>query len=106
MKSKSEKTAYRYGDCDYESRKCSHASREPEKCPRCGRSDLFCELVPGSGEFRGISNRDRRIAEATRLGFDNIIMPRSNTTQIPEASEYNIIPVGHLNQAFDLIAEL
>jgi predicted ATP-dependent serine protease len=106
MKSKSEKAAFRRGSRDYEFPKCSYVSREPEECPRCGREDLFCGLVPGWGEFRGVSNPDRRNAEATRLGFETIIMPLSNPTLIPEASDYNIIPVGHLNQAFDLIAEL
>ena len=51
-----------------------------------------------SGEIRSINNLDKRIREAEKLGFKNVIIPKSNFV---DKSKYsiNIIEVQRLTDA-------
>jgi len=39
-----------------------------------------------SGEVRGITMVDRRVTEASKMGFDHIILPETNTAHLPKNS--------------------
>ena len=54
-----------------------------------------------SGEVRGVTHCDRRVAEAVRLGFDTILIPAANESQIQEKSA-RIVPVTNLQLALDI----
>ncbi|MCP4632548.1 MAG: DNA repair protein RadA [candidate division Zixibacteria bacterium] len=56
-----------------------------------------------SGEIRGVSNSDRRISEAVRMGFKNIILPSSNKPNNIMQKDIDIIGVRHLRQAFEFL---
>ena len=50
-----------------------------------------------SGEIRGVSNIEKRIAEAQNLGFKNVIIPASNNIQ--GKFKINLIPVKKITDA-------
>lgn len=54
-----------------------------------------------TGEIRGVSNSQRRINEAIKLGFKNIIIPEYNLSDAPK-NKANIIPVKNLRDLFKL----
>jgi len=56
-----------------------------------------------SGDVRGISQIDRRLAEAAKLGLTRAMIPKANEsgTAIPRGME--IIPVGNVEQALQVI---
>ena len=54
-----------------------------------------------SGEVRGVTHIDRRIAEAVRLGFETIIVPSANESQVLEKSA-RIVAVSNLQLALDI----
>ena len=51
-----------------------------------------------SGELRAVSQLDRRVAEAARLGFKRCIVPGTNA-RIPSHKDIQLIPVGTLREA-------
>jgi DNA repair protein RadA/Sms len=56
-----------------------------------------------SGDVRGVSHIDRRLAEAVKLGLTRAIIPEANRTgtMIPEGME--IIPVANIDQTLQVI---
>ena len=48
------------------------------------------------GEVRSVSNIDKRIQEASKLGFKNIIVPSNNLKSIKSKATINIIPVADI----------
>jgi DNA repair protein RadA/Sms len=48
------------------------------------------------GEVRSVSNIDKRIQEASKLGFKNIIVPSNNIKSIKSKANINIIPVADI----------
>ena len=55
-----------------------------------------------SGEVRAITNIERRLTEAAKLGFKTIVLPQSNRTNMAESAEVSslkIIGVRDLNAA-------
>lgn len=54
------------------------------------------------GEVRAVGNTERRIKEAKKLGFSQVIVPKANLTgcQVPGVS---VIGVSNLNEALDVI---
>jgi DNA repair protein RadA/Sms len=53
-----------------------------------------------SGEVRGITMIDRRVAEAAKLGFDTVVMPESNLSLVGE-SEIELIGVRDIQSALE-----
>ncbi|HAS28275.1 MAG TPA: DNA repair protein RadA, partial [Dehalococcoidia bacterium] len=51
-----------------------------------------------SGELRGVSQPERRVAEAARLGFKRCILPSSSARHI-HTKDIQLIPVGTLREA-------
>lgn len=56
-----------------------------------------------SGEVRGVSQADKRVAEAAKLGFTTCVLPAANATQIKEKAGINVIGVKTVRDAIDLI---
>ncbi|MEW6413400.1 MAG: DNA repair protein RadA [Candidatus Zixiibacteriota bacterium] len=55
-----------------------------------------------SGEVRGVTMVDRRINEATRLGFKTMVLPRVNTTQSKDAG-IKLVHADNIQAALDAI---
>ncbi|MBU2491969.1 MAG: DNA repair protein RadA [Bacteroidetes bacterium] len=53
------------------------------------------------GEVRSVSHIDKRIQEAEKLGFENIVIPGNNKKIIKVKSKINIITVDNVNEAID-----
>jgi len=53
-----------------------------------------------SGEVRGVANADRRVTESIRMGFRNLILPSSNSSQLHLTKDIGITSANHLLQAF------
>ena len=56
-----------------------------------------------SGEVRGVSMAAQRVAEAAKLGFTTCILPKVNVGQIKPPSGMQVIGVGTVRDAIDLI---
>ncbi|MEE1010974.1 MAG: DNA repair protein RadA [Acutalibacteraceae bacterium] len=58
-----------------------------------------------AGEIRGVSHCEQRIKEASRLGFNRCIIPKTNYKNISETlkAEIEIIPVRTIREAFEAI---
>jgi DNA repair protein RadA/Sms len=54
-----------------------------------------------SGEVRGVSMADRRINEASKLGFKKIVLPQANITS--NRSDIELIGVDNLQTALDIL---
>lgn len=52
-----------------------------------------------AGELRRVPNLDRRLAEATRLGYENAIVPAGSGTDIPLINGMRVQGVGTLGEA-------
>ncbi|MGE5353271.1 MAG: DNA repair protein RadA [Acidobacteriota bacterium] len=55
------------------------------------------------GEIRSISHIDKRIQEAEKLGFSNIIVPRNNMKSLGVRSGIKVIPVENLTSAINAV---
>ena len=55
-----------------------------------------------SGELRAVSQLDRRIAEAARLGFKRCLVPQTGSKGIPKIKDIEVIPVSTLREAIGL----
>ncbi|MEW6482266.1 MAG: DNA repair protein RadA [bacterium] len=55
-----------------------------------------------SGEIRGISNIEKRIEEASKLGFSSCFLPKSNLDKIKE-KQIELIGVSNIKEAFSLL---
>lgn len=58
-----------------------------------------------SGEIRGVSHGDMRVAEASRMGFSRCLMPASNLPQNQKRGDIQCIGVETLQEAVDAIFE-
>lgn len=61
-----------------------------------------------TGEVRAVSQIDKRISEAMRLGFKSIVIPEGNmklASQVKVSAGFKIIPVSNAQQALDVIFE-
>jgi len=52
-----------------------------------------------SGELRGISQVERRIAEAVRLGFKSCLVPRLKSKSSFDSAQIQLIEVGSVAEA-------
>jgi DNA repair protein RadA/Sms len=52
-----------------------------------------------SGELRSVSQMDRRLNEAARLGFKHCMVPRSGLKSLPPIKEIQLIPVSTVKEA-------
>lgn len=57
------------------------------------------------GEVRGVSNIEKRIAEAEKLGFNHIVIPKANLKSVKKKTKIKIIPVENILKAIEEILE-
>ncbi len=55
------------------------------------------------GEVRGVSNIEKRIAEAEKLGFEQIVIPKANMKSVKKKSKIKIVPVEDVSSAIERI---
>lgn len=64
----------------------------------------FSAEVGLSGEIRAVNRVEQRIAEAEKLGFEQIYIAQGNAKSIdPKKYQIEIIPVGKIDQVFSLL---
>ena len=56
-----------------------------------------------SGEIRAVSQVKARVAEAKKLGFEKIVLPRVLLSQLKDVEGVELIPVSNVREAADLI---
>ncbi len=56
-----------------------------------------------TGEVRAISNADLRVAEAVRMGFTKIILPKHNAKTVADRDGVQLIGVSTVREAFEAI---
>ncbi len=56
-----------------------------------------------SGEVRGVSQAEKRVAEASKLGFTTCVLPQVNVAQIKAAAGIKLVGVRTVREAIDLI---
>lgn len=67
-------------------------------------SMCFAGEVGLSGEIRSVNRIDQRIAEAGKLGFEKMIIPRNNLKSLPKGNQaIEIIPVGKVEDVYRLL---
>ncbi len=55
------------------------------------------------GEVRGVSNIEKRIAEAEKLGFATIIIPKANMKSVKKKTKIKVIAVENVSSAIEVI---
>ncbi|MDZ7763138.1 MAG: magnesium chelatase domain-containing protein [Melioribacteraceae bacterium] len=55
------------------------------------------------GEVRGVSNIEKRIAEAEKLGFEQIVIPKANMKSVKKKSKIKVVPVEDVSSAIEMI---
>lgn len=55
------------------------------------------------GEVRGVSNIEKRISEAEKLGFSTIIIPKANMKSVKKKTKIKIVPVEDIQSAIEEI---
>ncbi|HKV44466.1 MAG TPA: DNA repair protein RadA [bacterium] len=55
------------------------------------------------GEVRAVSRIGGRIAEAAKLGFRRMILPKANLTGVDEPAGVELVGVAHIREALDLL---
>jgi DNA repair protein RadA/Sms len=78
---------------------CAVTSAEHRR-PVEARTLVFGEIGL-AGEVRGVTMADARVAEAKKLGFERVIMPRQNRARLEPAAAagMDVVGVDHLRQA-------
>jgi len=56
-----------------------------------------------TGEVRAVNSIDKRIAEATKLGFDTIIIPKGNEKNLVVSDKVKIHTVSNIREALDIL---
>lgn len=80
---------------------CSIASSFKDKSPKEGY--VAIGEVGLGGEIRSVSQIEKRIQEAEKLGFTNIIIPKTNYKSVKGKYSINVIPVKNV---FDALVEI
>lgn len=64
------------------------------------RGICFAGEVGLSGEIRTVTRIEQRVAEAQKLGFESIIIPKGNLKGVKDTFDINIIEVGKVEEVF------
>ncbi|MDE6867379.1 MAG: DNA repair protein RadA, partial [Muribaculaceae bacterium] len=67
------------------------------------RSTVFAGEVGLSGEIRTVTRIEQRVAEAQKLGFDTIFIPKGNLKGIKDTFTIKIVEVGKVEEVFQHI---
>ena len=69
------------------------------------RNTAFVGEVGLSGEIRTVTRIEQRVAEAEKLGFENIYIPKGNLKGVKDKFKINILEVGKLTDMFRSLFE-
>lgn len=69
------------------------------------RTSAFIGEVGLSGEIRTVTRVDQRVAEAQKLGFKRVFVPRGNLKGIKDTFDIEIIEVGKVEECFRRLFE-
>lgn len=69
------------------------------------RNTAFVGEVGLSGEIRTVTRIEQRVAEAAKLGFTSVFIPKGNLKGIKDAGNIKIIEVGKIEQLFRRLFE-
>jgi DNA repair protein RadA/Sms len=83
---------------------CAVASAERRR-PVSPRTLVFGEIGL-AGEVRAVSLADLRLAEAAKLGFERVILPRPNQERAERRSGLELVGVTHLGQALQAALDM
>lgn len=73
---------------------------------RCGYRLIAFGEIGLTGELRSVSNADKIIAEASRMGYEKVIMPKKNATRLGDKfSNCRIIGVNNIYDAIEAFKE-
>lgn len=73
---------------------------------RCGYRLIAFGEIGLTGELRSVSNADKIIAEASRMGYEKVIMPKKNTARLGDKfSNCRIIGVNNIYDAIEAFKE-
>lgn len=64
--------------------------------------DCFVGEVGLTGEVRRVTKPEQRIQEAEKLGFNRIIMPKSNLTGLNMKTDIEVVGVQHIKEALNI----
>ncbi|MBE6756924.1 MAG: DNA repair protein RadA [Ruminococcaceae bacterium] len=56
-----------------------------------------------TGEIRAVSHAEARVAEAARLGFTRVLLPRQNAAAVTPRTDIEIIGVQNVREAFEML---
>ena len=56
-----------------------------------------------TGEVRAISQAERRVKEASKMGFSRCLLPKNNVTQLSSDSNLECIGVDSIEKALDFL---
>ena len=70
--------------------------------PLDARSIVFGE-VGLSGEVRPVANGEERLREASKHGFENVILPKANMPKCGAYKGLKLVPVSHLADTLDAL---
>jgi len=66
-------------------------------------TDCFIGEIGLTGEIRRVTRIDQRVAEAAKLGFTKIYLPKNNMSGLAKQAGVQLIPVETLSQVLDKI---
>ncbi|MDE5924325.1 MAG: DNA repair protein RadA, partial [Muribaculaceae bacterium] len=69
------------------------------------RTTAFIGEVGLSGEIRTVTRVDQRVAEAAKLGFTRIFVPRGNLKGVKTDGGIDIVEVGKVEECFRRLFE-
>ncbi len=73
---------------------------------RCGYRLIAFGEIGLTGELRSVSNADKIIAEASRMGYEKVIMPKKNAAKLGDKfSNCRIIGVNNIYEAIEAFKE-
>lgn len=73
---------------------------------RCGYRLIAFGEIGLTGELRSVSNADKIIAEASRMGYEKVIMPKKNAAKLGDKfSNFRIIGVNNIYEAIEAFKE-
>ena len=57
-----------------------------------------------TGEVRGVTQPDKRVADCIKLGFKKVILPKYNYNAVKKyADKIELVPVSYLSQAIKVL---
>ncbi len=56
-----------------------------------------------TGEVRAVNSIEKRLTEASKLGFNTVIIPKGNSVNLTQNGSLDIVPVSNIRQALEVL---